>query len=32
MELLGDVGDVESLFFLYGDYVSIGASWVQGLR
>ena len=26
MELLGDVGDVESLFFLFGDYVSVSAS------
>ena len=26
MELLGDVGDVESLFFLFGDCVSVGAS------
>ena len=26
MELLGDVGDVKSLFFLFGDCVSVGAS------
>ena len=26
MELLGDVGQVESLFFLFGGSVSIGAS------
>ena len=26
MELLGDVGDVESLLFLFGDSVSVGAS------
>ena len=26
MELLGDVGDVDSLFFLFGDYVSIGVA------
>ena len=32
MELLGDVGDVESLLFLFGDSVSIGASKVRGLR
>jgi hypothetical protein len=25
MELLGDVGHVESLFFLFGDSVSLGA-------
>ena len=25
-ELLGDLGDVESLFFLFGDSVSVGAS------
>ena len=25
-ELLGDVGDVESLFFLFGDCVSVSAS------
>ena len=25
MELLGDVGHVESHFFLFGDYVSFGA-------
>ena len=32
MELLGDVGDVESLLFLFGDSVSVGASKVHGLR
>jgi hypothetical protein len=26
MELLGDVGHVESLFFLFGDSVSVGVS------
>jgi hypothetical protein len=25
IELLGDVGNVESHFFLFGDYVSVGA-------
>ena len=29
MELLGDVGDVQSLLFLFGDSVNIGASKVQ---
>ena len=29
MELLGDVGQVESLFFLFGDCVSVGASKVH---
>jgi hypothetical protein len=32
MELLGDVGHVESHLFLFGDYVSLGARLVQGLR
>ena len=32
MELLGDVGRVESHFFLFGDNVSIGARYVHGLR
>jgi hypothetical protein len=32
MELLGDVGHVESLFFLVGDSVSVGARWVHGLH
>jgi hypothetical protein len=31
MELLGDVGHVESLFFLFGDSVSVGAREVHGL-
>ena len=29
MELLGDIGHVESLFFLFGDIVSVGASLVS---
>jgi hypothetical protein len=32
MELLGDVGHVESHFDLFGDSVSIGPRWVRGLR
>ena len=32
MELLGDVGLVESCFGLFGDSVRVGASWVHGLR
>jgi hypothetical protein len=32
MELLGDVGHVESHFFLFGDSVSVGARLVHGLR
>jgi hypothetical protein len=32
MELLGDVGHVESCFSLIGDGVSIGAREVHGLR
>ena len=31
MELLGDVGDVESRFSLFGDGVSVGARLVHGL-
>ena len=31
-ELLGDVGHVESHFFLFEDSVSIGARLVHGLR
>jgi hypothetical protein len=31
MELLGDVGHVESRFGPFGDSVSIGARWVHGL-
>ena len=27
MELLGDMGHVESQFFLFGDSVSVGARW-----
>ena len=30
--LLGDVGLVESLFFLFGDSVSVGARKVHGMR
>ena len=32
MELLGDVGHVESHFFPFGDSVSVGARQVRGLR
>jgi hypothetical protein len=32
MELLGDMGHVESRFFLFGDSVSVSARWVHGLR
>ena len=32
MELLGDVGHVESHFIPFGDNVSVGARWVHGLR
>jgi hypothetical protein len=32
MELLGDVGHVESHFSPLGDSVSVGARWVHGLR
>ena len=32
MELLGDVGHVESCFFPFGDSVSVGARKVHGLR
>jgi hypothetical protein len=32
MELLGDVGHVESHFFLFGDSVSVSARQVHGLR
>ena len=32
MELLGDVGHVESRFGLFGDGVSVGARQVHGLR
>ena len=32
MELLGDVGHVESRFVLFGDSVSVGARSVNGLR
>jgi hypothetical protein len=31
MELLVDVGHVESHFFFFGDTVTVGA-WVHGLR
>jgi hypothetical protein len=32
MELLGDVGHVESHFGPFGDSVSVGARYVHGLR
>ena len=32
MELLGDMGHVESHFRPFGDSVSVGARWVLGLR
>ena len=32
MELLGDVGHVESYVGLFGDSVRVGAIWVHGLR
>jgi hypothetical protein len=32
MELLGDVGHVESRFFPFGDGVSVGAKLVHGLH
>jgi hypothetical protein len=32
MELLVDIGPIESLFFSFGDSVSVGARWVHGLR
>ena len=32
MEILGDVGLVESRFGLFGDSVSVGARQVNGLR
>ena len=32
MELLGDVGHMESLFFLFEGSVSVGARQVDGLR
>ena len=32
MDLLGDVGHVESHFFLFGDSVGVGARLVHGLR
>jgi hypothetical protein len=32
MELLGDVGHVESRFDLFGDGVSVSAKLVHGLR
>jgi hypothetical protein len=32
MELLGDVGHVESHFAPFGDSVSVSARWVHGLR
>jgi hypothetical protein len=32
MELLGDMGNVESCYSLFGDSVSVGARKVHGLR
>jgi hypothetical protein len=32
MEVLCDVGHVEPRFGPFGDSVSVGASWVHGLR
>jgi hypothetical protein len=32
MELLGDVGHVESRFSLFGDSVRVSATWVHGLH
>jgi hypothetical protein len=32
MELIGDVGHVESHFFLFGDSVTVGERKVLGLR
>ena len=32
MELLGDVGHMESLFFPFGDSVSVGARLLHGLE
>jgi cytochrome b len=32
MDLLGDVGHVESRFSPFGESVSVGARWVHGLR
>jgi hypothetical protein len=32
MELLGDLGCVESRFGLFGDSVSFGVRWVHGTR
>jgi hypothetical protein len=32
MQLLGGMGHVQSHLFLFGDYVSVGARLVQGLR
>ena len=32
MELIGDVGHVESFFGPFGDSVSVGAKLVRGLR
>jgi hypothetical protein len=31
MELLGDLGCVESFFGLFGDNVNVGARWVHSL-
>jgi hypothetical protein len=32
MELVGDVGQVESYFDPFGDSVNVGAIWVHGLH
>jgi hypothetical protein len=32
MELLGDMGHLESYFIPFGDSVSVRARWVHGLR
>jgi hypothetical protein len=32
MELLGDMGHLESHFYLFGDGVSVSARYVHGLR
>jgi hypothetical protein len=32
MELLGHMGHVDSHFFLFGDSVSVGPTYVHGLR
>jgi hypothetical protein len=32
MEVLGDMGHVESCYNLFGDSVSVGSRWVHGLH